>query len=56
MAAHVQKLFAIEQRKPPVIRVARQEKNDNLLPILHEKEMKKVLITAHDTIIILEFY
>lgn len=34
VAAHVQKLFDMEVKKPPVINVAKQVKNDSLLPIL----------------------
>lgn len=35
VAAHVQKLFDMDVKNPPVIKVARHVKKDNLLPILH---------------------
>lgn len=35
VAAHVQKLFDMNVKNPPVIRVARHVKKDNLLPILY---------------------
>lgn len=34
VAAHVQKLFDMDVKNPPVIKVARHVKKDNLLPIL----------------------
>lgn len=34
VAAQVQKLFDIDVKNPPVIKVARHVKKDNLLPIL----------------------
>lgn len=38
-AAHVQKLFDIEVKNPPVINVAKQVKKDNLLPILYNNKI-----------------
>lgn len=36
VAAQVQKLFDIDVKNPPVIKVARHVKKDNLLPILRK--------------------
>lgn len=36
VAAHVQKLFDMNVKNPPVIKVARHVKKDNLLPILYD--------------------
>lgn len=36
VAAQVQKLFDIDVKNPPVIKVARHVKKDNLLPILND--------------------
>lgn len=43
VAAQVQKLFDIDVKNPPVIKVARHVKKDNLLPILCDttKAMKQ---------------
>lgn len=47
VAAQVQKLFDIDVRNPPVIRVARQVKKDSLLPILRNTIYEMIVPTGN---------